>query len=132
MDMMVKAAALAMVAAVFCVMLRGSSQVVAVLLSMAACVGILLLGLRFLEPAWSVMRQMQELSGLSDSVTAPVLKVTGIGLLTHIGAGVCQDAGEASLGKTVEISGSVLALYAALPLLSAVLDTLRQLLGGIS
>lgn len=100
------------------------------MLSLLVCVGILVLGLRFLSPVWVVLEQLKRLSGLSDAVTAPLLKVTGIGILTQVAGGVCADAGETSLTKAVELTGSFLALYAAIPLLSSVLELLEQLLGG--
>lgn len=130
METAAKLAALAMVAAVFCVLLRENGRVQAVLLSLAVCVGILVTGIRFLSPIWSVLEQLRKLSGLDSGITAPLLKVAGIGLLTQAASGVCGDAGEAGLAKAVEVSGAVLGLYASLPLLSAVLVLLEKFLGG--
>ncbi len=130
METAAKLAALAMVAAVFCVLLRESGRVQAVLLSLVVCVGILITGIRFLSPIWSVLEQLRKLSGLDSGITAPLLKVAGIGLLTQAASGVCSDAGEGGLAKAVEVSGAVLGLYASLPLLSAVLVLLEKFLGG--
>lgn len=130
MEMAVKIAAMAMVTAVLCVLLRENGRVQAVLLSLAVCVGILVIGVQAISPIWSVLEQMQRLSGLEHEITAPLLKVAGIGLLTQAAAGVCTDVGESALVKAVEVTGSILALYAALPLLSAVLVMLEKLLGG--
>ena len=131
MDAVFQTAALAVVTAVLCVVIRQSSKPLALLLTLAACVGIFLLGLKFLAPIRTVAQQLQRLSGLSDAVTGPLWKVVGIGLLTQTAAGLCTDAGESALARTVELSGSLLALYAALPLLSSVLTLLEQLLGGV-
>ena len=130
METAYRIAALAIVTAVLCVLLRQSSRPLALLVTLAACVGVLLLGLELLAPVRTVARQLQRLSGLSDAVTGPLWKVVGIGLLTQAASAVCSDAGESALAKTVEVSGSLLALYAALPLLSSVLSLLEQLLGG--
>ena len=48
----------------------------------------------------------------------------------RIAAGVCSDAGEQALENAVELTASILAVYAALPLLTAVLDLLQEMLGG--
>ena len=48
----------------------------------------------------------------------------------QIAAGVCADAGARGLEKAVELAGSLLAVYASLPLVSSVLDLLQDLLGG--
>ncbi len=123
-----KLAALATVTAVLCVLIREKAKPLSLGLSLLACVGMLLLGLKFLSPLLSMLEQLQTLSGLRDSVTAPLFKVVGIGILTQISSGVCQDAGEGALSKTVELAGSFLAIYASLPLLSAVLELLQELL----
>ena len=130
METMARVAALAALAAFLCVLLRERERTLALLLSAAACVLGLLLTVRMVEPILSVAREIQELSGLGTAVTAPLFKVTAIGMLCRIAAGVCSDAGEQGLQKAVELSGSLLALYAALPLVSAVLALLEDMLGG--
>ena len=130
MDMMIKISAMAILAAVFCVLLRQNEKAAALALSILSCVIVLILALRFLQPIWTVIRQMEDLSGLESGVTAPLFKVVGIGILTQIAGSVCSDAGEGSLGKTVEIAGTALALYASLPLLQSVLSLVEKLIGG--
>lgn len=130
MDMMIKISAMAVLAAVFCVLLRQNEKAAALAVSVLSCVVVLVLALRFLQPVWTVIRQLEGLSGLESGVTAPLFKVVGIGILTQIAVSVCGDAGEGSLGKTVEIAGTVMALYASLPLLQSVLSLVEKLIGG--
>ena len=54
----------------------------------------------------------------------------GIGLLTQLTASVCADAGESTVARLIELCGSVLGIYTALPLLEAVLSLLRTMLEG--
>lgn len=126
----VQIASLGVVAALLCAVVRENERPLAMLLSLAGCAVLLLLGLRFFSPILSVVEQLRDLSGLNEAVTAPVLKVTGIGLLAQVAGGVCEDAEERALAKAVEIGGSVLSVYAALPLMTAVLDLLEEMLGG--
>lgn len=121
---------IAVICAVICVLLRERAGPVSLLLTIAVCVGALLTVLQFAAPLLQLISKLRGLSGLSDSLTAPLLKVTGIGLLTQIAAGLCEDAGEKTLAKTVEVSGSVFAVYISLPLMSAVIDMLELVLGG--
>lgn len=130
MDTAYRIAALAVLAAVLCVLLREREKALAAALSLLACVIVLLLSIKFLQPIWDVLEQLEQLSGLQDSVTAPLLKTVGIGILTQIAMGVCTDAGETALSKIVEISGSILSVYTSLPLLMMVLELLKKLLGG--
>ena len=50
------------------------------------------------------------------------------GAVLHLAAAFCRDAQEGALAAAVELAGTALALAAALPLMSAVLELLTQLL----
>lgn len=126
-----KITALALVTVVLCVLIRENQKPLSVLLSLLACVGIMLLGIAILDPILEVFKKFAGLSGMEDEVVSPMLKVAGIGLMTQIAAGICQDAGESALGKTVELCGTVLSMYAALPLLLAVLELVESMIGGL-
>ena len=130
MSTVVQIGALAIVAAVLCVLVRTHTGALAVLLSLCASVVILLLSFQCFSPILSVLRQLRELTGLDEAATAPMLKVAGIGILTQTAASICEDSGEKTLSRSVEIGGTVLSLYASLPLISAVLDLMKETLGG--
>ncbi len=131
MELSWKITALALVAVVLCVLIRENQKPLSVMLSLLTCVGLLLLGFTFLEPITEVFRRLVELSGVEDEMISPMLKVASVGLLTHISSGICQDAGESALGKTVELCGTILAMYAAMPLLLAVLELVETMIGGL-
>ena len=130
MDSMIKIAAVAILAAVLCLLLRQNEKAMALGVSVLSCVAVLLLGVRFFQPIWAVIQKLEELSGLSGSVTKPLFKVVGIGILTQVAGSVCSEAGEGALAKAVEISGTVLAVYVSLPLLTSVLSLVEKLIGG--
>ena len=130
MDIMLKIAVIAVLSAVMSVLLRQNEKALALTISILACAVILLLGIGFLQPIWSIIEKLEKLSGLGNRITEPLLKAVGIGVLTQIAGSVCAQAGEASLGKAVEISGSILSVYVALPLLNAVLTLVERLIGG--
>ncbi len=131
MELSWKITALALVAVILCVLIRENQKPLSMLLSLLTCVGILMLCITFLEPILEVFRKLVGLSGADDEIVSPMLKVAGVGLLTQISAGICQDAGESALGKTVELCGTILAMYAALPLLLAVLELVENMMGGL-
>ena len=130
MEQLWKALCLVLLAVVLCVLLRQYHGVTALLLSMAAGVAVLSLSVRFFEPILEVARELRRLSGLSDAVTAPLMKIAGMAILTQCAGGICDDAGEKALARTVQVAGSACAVYLSLPLLRAVLQLLRELLGG--
>ena len=120
----------ALVASCLGVVLRGRADALSVVLSLAGCTVILLVSVGFFQPVLELIRRVEQLIGLEPSVTAPVTKVLGICMLTRIAASVCEDSGDKALGQALEIGGNILSLYCALPLLSAVLDLLQDILEG--
>ena len=59
-----------------------------------------------------------------------MFKIVGISLLSSIMTGICTDAGETALGKTLEITGILLCVYVTLPLILAVIELVEKLIGG--
>jgi len=130
MEQIFEIAALAALGAVLCVSVRRTSPEYALALSAVCCVCALGCAARLLSPVLSFLRQLQQMSGMSAAVLSPLLKTVAIGFLTQLSGSFCQEAGEQALAKAVELCGTLLAVYASLPLASAVLELLREMLGG--
>lgn len=121
---------LAVVCAVLCVLIRERAGTLSVLLTLSVCISGLVVVFQFVSPILDFAGRLRRLSGLTDTVTAPLLKVTGMGLIAQVAGGLCEDAGEKALARTVEICGSVFSVYVSLPLMSAVVELLESILGG--
>ena len=121
-------AALAVAAALCALVVKREAGGAALVLGLAA--GAVILGqvLGAAEAVRALMDELGERAGLSPAVLDPVIKTVGIAILTRISSEVCRDAGESGIAAAVETAGAVLALWIALPLLRAVLDTATSLL----
>lgn len=121
-------AALAIVAALCAVMVR--KQVPELSLVLAVLGGVMILGraLYALTGVRAMLDTLQEVSGLSPAVVAPVIKTAGVAILTRFAAELCRDAKEGGLAAFVETAGAAIALFLALPLMQAVLSLLAELL----
>ncbi len=102
----------------------------AVMLSIACGLGALLLVFSLLEPLMDLMVRLRVLGDLNKEYVKILFKSAGICLLLEFACGVCQDAGQAALGKTLRICGSACLIYLAIPLMEAVVELLQELLGG--
>ena len=131
MQTFLQVAVVGLLAVIFTNLLRKNNAEIAVILSLAACflIGICLIQLA--KPLVEFMQRLQGLSGLDQGLLEPLLKTIGIGFLTQISSNVCADAGEKAIAKLIEVSGGVLSLYVALPLLEAVLEMMESIGGGI-
>lgn len=128
MNDIVKVTAAAIVAAVCAVVVRKQTPEIALLLAACAGVLILLFCSGALKSAVRLMDELAEAGGISAAVLKPVIKVTGIAVVTRLAADLCRDAKEGALASAVETAGSAIALLTVLPLVSAVLEMLTGLM----
>lgn len=128
MNDVVKVAVTGIIAAVCAVVVRKQVPELAVLLTICAGVLILLYCSGALAAVTDFMDELVEVGGLTPGVIAPVLKVTGIAIVTRLSSDFCRDAKEGALAAAVETAGSALALLTMIPLMSAVLELLGELM----
>ena len=120
--------AAALVCALFLPLLRNRAGEFALLLTLAACVGLVVSVLRGLGTLLDLLEELAAMADIDPLLLGPLLRATGISLVTGLGAQLCRDAQAGSLAVTLELCGGVCALYAALPLLRAVITLIQELI----
>ena len=128
MSGVIKVAAAAIAAALCAVVVRKQSPEIALALGIGACALIVLSCSGALASVVELADKLAQTGGLSVQVVEPVMKTAGIAIVTRLAADFCKDAQEGGLASAVELAGTALALSVTLPLVSAVLDVLTQLL----
>lgn len=128
MNDIMRICAVAVIAALCCAVLRQYSRDIALVLALAAGIMILIFSAQPLQQIMETLSQLTETAGLSTEIITPVVKTVGIGMVTYTAAEICRDAGERGLASFVEIGGSLVALLVTLPLVSAVLKVLGELI----
>lgn len=126
-----KAAAGILIAVVLVLAVGKQEKDLALMLTMAVCVMAVLVALSFLEPVISFLYRLEELGDLQSGVLAALLKIVGIGLVTEIAEMICQDSGNASLARGMQLLGSAVILFLSLPVLETFLDLIQQILGEL-
>ncbi len=119
MELLAKAAAAALTAAVVGLILKKNVPELGFVLTLTAAAMALLLAARVGQSVRGAVSLAADATGLSAAVLAPVMKCVGIGVLTRLTADLCADAGQSAAGSAVEICGAVCALVAALPLMES-------------
>ena len=127
MERFLQIAALCVICAVLSLVVRRRSPEFSFCAACACCAVSLIAAAELVSPVVSFLQRLQRLEPV---LLAPVLKTVGVGLLTQIAGAFCRDAGEQALCKVVELCGTFLAVYVALPLANAVLELLQTLMGG--
>lgn len=125
---MLRLAAIAVTAALAAAVVRKGAAEVGLILAIAAGAILLSASMDALSSVRDLMDLLADTAGLSPAVVAPVIKTTGIAILTRLAAELCRDAKESGIAAFVETAGAAAALCAALPLLETVLTMVSGLL----
>ena len=103
----------------------------AVLLTLAVCSMLIVVAGRFIQPVLVFAENLQSVSQLDSDYLAILLKVVGISFLAEIAALVCTDAGNATMGKVLQMLSSCVIMWLSLPLLNGLLELVQDILGEI-
>lgn len=125
MDAAIRVSAAAVCAALASLLLRKSNAELALCLALAAGSVLLLFVFELAGGVIDAARRAQSLTGLSPALFAPVLKCVAVGIICSLAAEACRDSGSSLLANAVDLAGAAAALFCALPLLSALLDTVE-------
>lgn len=131
MDLFWKAAAGVLVTLILTLALGKQEKDFSTVLSLIVCTAVTGIAVFYLEPVLDFLEALNALGNLQKDMIGILMKLLGIGLVCRIAGTVCADAGNGALGKTVEILGGVTVLYLSLPIFSAFLELLQQILEEI-
>ena len=126
-----KAAGAVLITVVLCLALDKQQKDISILLTMAVCCMVCAAAFFYLEPVLEYLRELETIGDFQTDILDVLLKVLGIGLVSEVACMVCNDAGNSSLGKTVQMLGNATVLYLSLPVLRSFVDLIRQILGEI-
>ena len=102
-----------------------------VLLNLAVCTMIIAAGFAFLKPVLDFVENIRSVGNLDGQLLSVILKVVGIGLITEVCTHVCKDAGNESMGKSLQILSSVMILWMSIPVFEKLLSLLDEILGSV-
>lgn len=126
-----KAAAAALITVVLGLALGKQEKDISTLLTIAVCCMVVMIAINYLEPVLNFLWELETLGNLQGGMLGVLLKALGIGLVAEVAGMVCSDAGNASLGKTVQMLGGAVILYLSIPVFRALLELIQQILGEV-
>ena len=131
MVIFLQAAAGVLVASVLGLTLAKQNKEMTTLLIIAVCCMVVMASIGFLQPVLELLRQLESLGNLNEEMVQILFKVVGIGLVSEIASMICADAGNASLGKALQMLGSMVVLWLAIPAFQALLSLIQKILGDL-
>ena len=124
MELIVKAAALALTAALIGIVLRRTNPELSLLLSICTVVLIMGAALGFAKSFTELAQTVQRIFGVSETLIKPVLKCVAMAIITKMTSDLCKDSSQAAAASAVELAGTVCALCIIMPLLMSMLTAI--------
>ena len=131
MNVFWKATAGVLTAVILWINLHKSNKDTSVLMSLAVCAMGIMASVAFLQPVVSFVKKLQDIGKLDGELVSVVLKVVGVGLVTEIATLICKDAGNESMGKTLQFISAATVLWLSIPVLERLLALLDKILGAV-
>lgn len=79
----------------------------------------------------AVIRVLEDLavqSNVNMIFLKTILKIIGIAYIAEFGAQIVRDAGQESIASKIELSGKILILFMAIPIITVIIQTVLKLL----
>ncbi len=127
MELIFKAAAVSLMAAVVGLIIRRYNPEISVLLSSCTVVMIGIATMSFAVELKTFVKSVKTIVGTSDVLIAPILKCVAIAIVTKLTAELCKDSSQSASAAAVELAGTVCAMSVAMPLIMSVL----KMIGGM-
>ncbi len=123
----VQVVGLGLIAAILAAFLKEHRPEMAVQVSLAAGIIIVLMVISRLVTAINAITEMAVGAGINLIYLQTLLRIIGVAYLAEFGSQVCRDAGEGSLASRIEFAAKVLILVMAVPIVVAVMDSIVKI-----
>ena len=128
MDEFIKAVAGVLITLVLYLMVSRQSKDLAAIAAAVACIMLAASAIHYLRPIISFFEQLQSIGRFDSQCVSILLRCVGIGILSEITSLICTDAGNAALGKTLQLTAGIVVLWISLPLFTKLIELIEGLL----
>lgn len=118
---------LALVVSVLGLVLKQIKPDIAVQMSILAGVAILILVMGKIKIIVELLQDLANQANINSYYLLIILKIVGIAYLAEFGAQICKDAGESALAVKVELAAKVGVVILAIPIITAILESLVRM-----
>lgn len=131
MDIFIKATGGILIAIILFLVLSKQGKEFSLLLTVGVCSIVAAAAVGYLEPVVVFFERLQTVGQLDPSLLRIILRAVGIGMLAEITGLICADAGNAALGKVLQILASAVILWMSVPLFTSLLDLVEEILVSV-
>ena len=127
MDIFLKAVAAVLISTVICLVLSKQGKEFSGLLSVLVCCIVIIAAISYLKPVFDLIYRLSNLGQINDQMLRIILKAVGVALLAEVSELVCVDAGNATLGKSLQVLSTAVILWLSIPLLNELIDLIETI-----
>lgn len=120
---------LAVLSAVLCIIVRQYKPEMALGISIACGVIIMLAVIAMLKPCAEMISSLTTAAGLDGGYARTLFKALAVCYITQLGSDCCRDAGESAIASKIELAGKAAVVVISLPVFSALTEIVTELLG---
>ncbi len=118
----------AIIAAILSISIKSERPEIAMMISMAAGVMLLIFAVSKIATVINVFNQLTSRTNIDLIYLNNILKIIGIAYITEFGTQICRDVGEGSLASKVELVGKIFILIEAIPIILALLNVVISIM----
>ena len=126
--MIFKIASIGIVAGLSIMVVKNERADIAVFISIAAGLAILLSILDYFTDIFNLIFSLTDVAGLSNDMVKYLLKMVGIGYLTEFACDTVTECGSPSLANKISLAGKVIMLCLVIPIIKELIDIIVLLL----
>ena len=131
MDILFKTICGLVLCCIICMIIPKQSKELTLVIVVAAGCMACVIGFQFLEPTFDFVENLAALVNLNSAMTTVLLKAVGIGLLSEFAISVCDNSGNAPLGKTINFVAGALLISLSVPYLTELLKIVTDLFTNV-
>lgn len=123
-----KISAVGIITALCVMILKDTRNDIAILIGITGSCIMLLSIIDYISDIFSVFSAMIQKTGINPTIFKTVGKIVGIGYITDFSAGIIEDTGAKGLSDKVILSGKILIMVLALPIITSLFDMIAGIL----
>lgn len=124
----ITASVLGLIAVLLAVWMKGHGSEYGVYLIMAAGLLLFFFGTGKMKQILDAARKIQDYIGINSIYLTTLLKLAGITYIAEFASGICKDAGYGAMGTQIEIFAKLSILAVSMPVVLALMETLKGFL----
>ena len=131
MDKYFQILSLVLIGMVLHIVVARQNKEAGILLVIFVSASVLIAAVSFLSPIMTFLGRLSELSDLDNGLAEILLKAAGITLTGEFAQLICDDSGNKSLGKSIELITYFTVVWLSLPMLQEILDLVLEVLHSV-